>query len=396
MEPQQLLCVIKKEDTQSCRNILTQLGLFDPTKRIIEIPGNSHNGIPIIANSLTPDQTKQFSFSFEFIGAPIPTPLKLKPCSPYQRLLTKLTECVCRDNLDLSLLKEVPCKWERFSDLVLLPHSSFKSGDWTKCNNLWESVCAALRCKRLARNAPISPDECRRSRAVLLLGDTGWVKHSENGIVYCYDVTECMFSSGNISEKLRLSQLDCSNEVVVDLFAGIGYFTLTYLLHCKAKLVHACEWSSNALKSLEAGLIENRVSDRCVVHAGDNRLVAPVGVADRVNLGLLPSSESSWETACRCLKPSGGIVVVHGNVNGLQIEPRLLELATAVKDRYSAKEVWHMWSEMVRTSFQNLLGSLDKLVSWDVRTDRLEQVKSYAPHIDHLIVELACRPRVIP
>ena len=29
-----------------------------------------------------------------------------------------------------------------------------------------------------------------------------------------------MFSSGNITEKLRISQFDCSNETVVDLFAG--------------------------------------------------------------------------------------------------------------------------------------------------------------------------------
>ena len=37
---------------------------------------------------------------------------------------------------------------------------------------------------------------------------------------YTYDVTKCMFSSGNITEKLRVSKLDCTGEVVVDLYAG--------------------------------------------------------------------------------------------------------------------------------------------------------------------------------
>ena len=29
-----------------------------------------------------------------------------------------------------------------------------------------------------------------------------------------------MFSSGNVTEKIRMSKLNCENEVVVDMFAG--------------------------------------------------------------------------------------------------------------------------------------------------------------------------------
>jgi tRNA G37 N-methylase Trm5 len=39
---------------------------------------------------------------------------------------------------------------------------------------------------------------------------------------------------------------------------------------------------------------------------GDCLQVAPVGVADRVLLGLLPSSEDSWPTAVAALKATGG------------------------------------------------------------------------------------------
>lgn len=37
---------------------------------------------------------------------------------------------------------------------------------------------------------------------------------------YEFDVTKCMFSAGNITEKLRVSQFDCRVETVVDLYAG--------------------------------------------------------------------------------------------------------------------------------------------------------------------------------
>ena len=37
---------------------------------------------------------------------------------------------------------------------------------------------------------------------------------------YEFDVTKCMFSAGNITEKLRVAGFDCSGETVVDLYAG--------------------------------------------------------------------------------------------------------------------------------------------------------------------------------
>lgn len=44
--------------------------------------------------------------------------------------------------------------------------------------------------------------------------------------------------------------------------------------------------------------------------------MCPRGIADRVNLGLIPSSESGWLTACAALRPdTGGWLHIHGNVS---------------------------------------------------------------------------------
>lgn len=88
------------------------------------------------------------------------------------------------------------------------------------------------------------PDGMRTPSVTLLLGQHGWVEHVDNGIRwaaaagygwcgegtaltirvgssrYTFDVTKCMFSTGNITEKLRVASLPCSGEVVVDLYAG--------------------------------------------------------------------------------------------------------------------------------------------------------------------------------
>ena len=51
-------------------------------------------------------------------------------------------------------------------------------------------------------------------------------------MLYSLDVTKCMFSSGNTTERQRMGRLQCAGETVVDLYAGIGYYTLPFL--CKA------------------------------------------------------------------------------------------------------------------------------------------------------------------
>ena len=125
-----------------------------------------------------------------------------------------------------------------------------------------------------------------------------------------------MFSWGNITEKLRLAEFDCSEETVVDLFAGIGYFTLVYLVHAKAKAVIACEWNPASVQALKNNLVLNKCEERCIIYEGDNREKCPINCADRINLGLIPSSEESWPTAVNALKiETGGFLHIHGNVD---------------------------------------------------------------------------------
>jgi len=78
----------------------------------------------------------------------------------------------------------------------------------------------------------------RDSQALLLLGGSGWVQHKEGGVAYSLDVTKCMFSSGNTTERQRMAKLQCCGETVVDLYAGIGYYTLPFL--CKAGMGSHC------------------------------------------------------------------------------------------------------------------------------------------------------------
>ncbi|XP_039140160.1 tRNA wybutosine-synthesizing protein 2/3/4 isoform X2 [Dioscorea cayenensis subsp. rotundata] len=236
----------------------------------------------------------------------------LKDSAVCDRKVSKSPQSIMRDfvssllrkkGLPPQLLDELPTRWERLGDIVVLPVTSFKDQAWNSMGEeLWPIVANSIGAQRLARQGRILATGTRDTTLEILVGDNGWVTHQENGIFYSFDATKCMFSSGNLSEKLRMAQLDCRDEIIVDLFAGIGYFVLPFLVKAKAKLVYACEWNPHAINALRHNIDTNSVADRCVILEGDNRITAPKGIADRVCLGLLPTSEGSWVTAVRSLK----------------------------------------------------------------------------------------------
>ncbi|NXG31850.1 TYW2 protein, partial [Dromaius novaehollandiae] len=371
--------------------------------------------------------------------------------TPAQKLCHELRQLVVGSGESWSeeLERDVPRSWQRHGDLILLSEDNFSAALWEKLGPvLWETVASALGAQRVARRGRVSPGGMRFPSVTLLLGQDGWVEHMDNGIRYMFDVTKCMFSAGNITEKLRVASLPCSGEVLVDLYAGIGYFTLPYLVHAAAAFAHACEWNCHALEALRRNLALNGVQDRCRIHPGDNRQVSGTArtgrsarctascspalsfqlelrdVADRVNLGLIPSSEEGWPVACRVLKKdTGGVLHIHHNVEALPAaahqqpavsgdEQRLTEEAGSVgredreRERQSLKDTencgketrvarvrpeWQRWAEATAMRIRGLLEELHGQ-PWRTSILHIEAVKSYAPHVHHVVLDLECRP----
>jgi hypothetical protein len=67
----------------------------------------------------------------------------------------------------------------------------------------------------------------RRSQVLLMHPPNcvdGWVKHRENGVIYCLDVTKVMFSSGNGTEKQVLVSLMSSDLFVLGILCLLRWF----------------------------------------------------------------------------------------------------------------------------------------------------------------------------
>ena len=255
-----------------------------------------------------------------------------------------------------SILENPPKKWEKLGDMVI-----FKQGTDTSNWNLKE-VAKTLGAKRIAIQNEIDSGPKRESRLELIHGDDGWVIHKENFVEYEFDATQVMFSSGNVTERRRMGQIQTKDEVIVDAFCGIGYYTLPFLVRGLAKHVHACEINPNSITALKNGLKRNGVSERCTIHEGDNKITMKNlrGIADRVILGLIPSSMNAWGNAIRCLKPSGGVLHIHMNVHEDEIQE---------------------WVKKTAEWFATASGMDSEILHTEI-------VKQYCPRIMHVVLDL--------
>ncbi|KAL2829931.1 S-adenosyl-L-methionine-dependent methyltransferase [Aspergillus cavernicola] len=248
-----------------------------------------------------------------------------------------------------------------------------------------------------------------------------WVSTVQNhGIVQIWAPVYTMFSRGNITEKARILGHGASgfegldegigDVAVVDMYAGIGYFAFSYLKR-GVKRVWGWEINGWSVEGLRRGCVENgwgckvvrvqsdgklsvRVSefvdalfdtDRVVIFHGDNRFAADVmgevqGFMEsrrcwtsikHVNLGLLPSSSSSWDNACKIIdKRKGGWVHVHENVNVEDIEEKRGEIAAKLE---------RLWNRSV---------SRTPIIKPSAECRHVEQVKTYAPGVMHCVFDL--------
>jgi tRNA wybutosine-synthesizing protein 2 len=181
----------------------------------------------------------------------------------------------------------------------------------------------------LNRTGPVT-GEFRRPSVERVWGDGTETELVENGIRFHLDAARVMFAPGNQGERRRIAGLVRPGETIVDLFAGIGYFTLPALVHGRAARVFAVEKNPVSFRYLERNLQLNGVADRATAILGDNRDVGiPTGSAERVFLGLLPTSIPWVGRALELLAPDGGVLHVHlvvdvrAGLSGAQSEVRL-------------------------------------------------------------------------
>ena len=254
------------------------------------------------------------------------------------------------------LLEHLPKKWSVYPPMILLNSGTFDSDVWRGFfedgglkdeffGYVLSSGVFPAGLTHIAVNKPIiEQDIMRRPFNILpVYGDFGpepteemfdspseqdfeqafWCSAVQNGIYQTWAPRYTMFSRGNIKEKKRVLEQckDANKKCVFDLYAGIGYFTLSYLKN--GATVFCWEINPWSIKGLIKSVSKNGYSYKLIRrqesldHASYNKYDKD-GVSvyifhesneyamDRylqigktlplahINLGLLPTSTPSW------------------------------------------------------------------------------------------------------
>lgn len=260
--------------------------------------------------------------------------------------------------LPVELIKKIPNKWEKVGDVVtlVLPIELIKYKEL-----IGEKYAEVLNCKTVLNSMGGIIGEFRKPNVEIIFGskDTE-TTHKENGIYFKLDPQKIMFSSGNIDERIRMATVSNNNEVVVDLFAGIGYFTLPIAVYSKPEMIVACEKNPVSFDYLKENITLNNVIDIVEPIKGDNREVVPKFIADRVIMGYIGNTREFLETSINCLKERIGIIHYHDKIPEKKIPNSPMDELNKVAERFDRKI--------------ELIG--------------YKHVKSYAPGIGHYVFDI--------
>ncbi|ODV61020.1 tRNA(Phe) (4-demethylwyosine(37)-C(7)) aminocarboxypropyltransferase ASCRUDRAFT_75761 [Ascoidea rubescens DSM 1968] len=237
-----------------------------------------------------------------------------------------------------------------------------------------------------------------------------WCKSKQFNVTQVWNPNFNMFSRGNIKEKQRILddyQKNCGIEGkdVIDLYCGIGYFSLFYLKK-KCSRIFCWDLNSWSIKSFEKSLLANKYSSdeyqliddiHCKLDKSkriylvnennlcsfeifkNNNVELDLG---HINLGLLPTSSHSWKLAIQLIQyfnhfSDRVILHIHENISTQEIET----FGGGLEEKLRV-----IYNEVMEAFQTDQSGK--RAVAYDVRFLGLFKVKTYAPGVWHVVCDV--------
>ena len=189
--------------------------------------------------------------------------------------------------------------------------------------------------------------------------------YKEHGIRLAVDLKQAYFSPRLSEEHSRIANKVKDNEVIVDLFCGVGPFAIPIAKRTNA-LIHAIDINTGAIELLKENISLNKLKGKVISYCGDCRKVVEeqklFGIADRVIMNLPGYAIQFVDVACKVLKQEEGIIHFFEFAGGDNPEETVIEDITREvenagrkikkifeikKVRMSAPKQWQMVADVL-------------------------------------------------
>jgi len=133
--------------------------------------------------------------------------------------------------------------------------------------------------------------------------------HREFGCDFKVDLETCYFSPRLSFERMRLARLVKPTDTVLNMFAGVGNFSILMAKHGGAQTVYSIDLNPSAFKFMRENVRLNRVQGQVIPILGDARKVITERLQKAADRVVMPLPEKAYEyldCAVRALKLEGG------------------------------------------------------------------------------------------
>jgi tRNA wybutosine-synthesizing protein 2 len=261
-----------------------------------------------------------------------------------------------KDKISGKKLSLLPSSYQKIGDIVII---NLKKELWKNEKEIGQFLLEKIpNVRTVCRRTGFITTKKRKPQMKVIAGEKKTETiHKEHGVLYKLDVNEVMFAKGNLNERKRITGLVTENETIVDMFTGIGYFSLGIAKFSNPEKVYAIEVNPVAYRYLFENIKLNNVENKIIPILGDCIVEIPkLGrVADRVLMGLLPSCREYLIDAMKVVKPNG---IIH---------------------YHSTAKDWKELLEDVKTAA--------KIKGFKAELIRKVKVKSYAPKVYHWVLD---------
>lgn len=182
--------------------------------------------------------------------------------------------------------------------------------------------------------------------------------HKEYGCVFKVDLEHCYFSPRLSYERKRIAKQVRAGEAIVNMFAGVGCFSIVIARHSEAEKIYSIDINPKAIECMQENIRLNKVEGKVIPVQGDSKHIIQErlqNVADRV---LMPLPELAYEYldyAVATLKPNGGWIHYYDFTHADKEESPMKKIEAKVSNKLQSLSVNFeiSFSRVVRTTGPN-------------------------------------------
>lgn len=163
--------------------------------------------------------------------------------------------------------------------------------------------------------------------------------HKEYGLVFKMDLRKVFFSPRLATEREHVARQVKPGEVVIDMFAGIGPFSIMIAKTHSPKIVYAIDMNPEAIAYMKDNVALNKVQNVVPIEGDARERIRDLEQADRIIMNLPHDAHGFVADALKALKP-GGVIHYYEIMEEPDVQRRLDQIADiAVREGRVVKEL---------------------------------------------------------